>query len=299
MKGRWLMAIDVVLPYYGDVGLMKLAAQSVMNQQYREWRLTVIDDGYPSPEPERWFAAVSDPRVSYRRNEKNLGANGNYRRALELVEAPIVVIMGADDVMLPNYLQLVAAVFAAHPDASVVQPGVQVIDEAGRACWPLTDLVKKLYAPRGRERQILRGEDMATSLIRADWAYFPSLAWRSDVITRIGFTPGLDVVQDLALLMDIAAEGGAIAVEPELAFLYRRHSASDSSVRALDGRRFDEERAYFRSQAERFARLGWTSAARAARLHSTSRLNAATLMARSLARGKTNSLPRLARHVIG
>ena len=293
------MAIDVVLPYYGDVDLMKLAAQSVMNQQYREWRLAVIDDGYPSPEPERWFATINDPRVSYRKNERNLGANGNYRRALELVEAPIVVIMGADDVMLPNYLQLVAAVFAAHPDASVVQPGVQVIDEAGRACWPLTDLVKKLYAPRGRGRRILRGEEMATSLVRADWAYFPSLAWRSDVITRIGFTPGLDVVQDLALLMDIAAEGGAIVVEPELAFLYRRHSASDSSVRALDGRRFDEERAYFRSQAERFARLGWTSAARAARLHSTSRLNAATLMARSLARGKTNSLPRLARHVIG
>lgn len=293
------MAIDVVLPYYGDVDLMKLAAQSVMNQQYQGWRLAVIDDGYPSPEPERWFASLNDPRVSYRKNEMNLGANGNYRRALELVEAPIVVIMGADDVMLPNYLQLVDAVFEAHPDAGVVQPGVQVIDEAGRACQPLVDVVKKLYAPRGRGRQILRGEEMATSLVRADWAYFPSLAWRTEVITRIGFTPGLDVVQDLALLMDIAAEGGSIVVEPELAFLYRRHSASDSSVRALDGRRFDEERAFFRSQAKRFADLGWTSAARAARFHSTSRLNAATLIARSLARGKTDSLPRLARHVIG
>lgn len=293
------MGIDVVLPYYGDVDLMKLAAQSVMNQQYEHWRLAVVDDGYPSPEPERWFAAITEPRVSYRRNETNLGANGNYRRALELVEAPIVVIMGADDVMLPNYLQLVAAVFEAHPDAGVVQPGVQVIDEAGRACQPLVDLVKKFYAPRGRGRQVLRGEEMATSLVRADWAYFPSLAWRTDVITRIGFTPGLDVVQDLALLMDVAAEGGSIVVEPELAFLYRRHSASDSSVRALDGRRFDEERAFFRSQAERFTGLGWTSAARAARFHTTSRLNAATLILRSLARGKTDSLPRLARHVIG
>ena len=46
------MAIDVMLPYYGDVDQMKLAAQSVMNQQNQDWRLIVIDDGYPDPEPE-------------------------------------------------------------------------------------------------------------------------------------------------------------------------------------------------------------------------------------------------------
>lgn len=293
------MAIDVMLPYYGDVDLMKLAAQSVMKQQYEDWRLIVIDDGYPSPEPQRWFESIQDPRVSYQKNDQNLGANGNYRKALELVEAPVVVIMGADDVMLPNYLDVVSKAFEAFPEASVVQPGVQVIDELGRACAPLVDMVKKVYAPSRKERLLLQGEKMATSLVRADWAYFPSLAWRSDAIKRIGFTEGLDVVQDLALLLDIAAEGGSMVVDPTLAFLYRRHSASDSSVKALDGRRFDEERAFFQTQAARFGELGWKAASRAASFHTTSRLNAATLIARSLVKGKTDSLPRLVKHVFG
>ena len=291
------MAIDVLLPYYGDVDLMKLAAQSVMSQQFEDWRLLVVDDGYPSPEPQRWFEAMSDPRVSYQKNETNLGANGNYRKALELATAPIVVVMGADDVMLPNYLDVVADAFESYPHASVVQPGVQVIDEKGIACIPLVDAVKKIYAPKTRERVELQGEKMATSLVRADWAYFPSLAWRTDVIRRIGFTEGLHVVQDLALLLDIAAEGGSMIVDPTLAFLYRRHSASDSSVKALDGRRFDEERAFFEGQARRFRELGWRGASRAAAFHTTSRLNAATLVARSLAIGKTDSLPRLVKHV--
>lgn len=291
------MAVDVMLPYYGDVDLMKLAAQSVMSQQFQDWRLVVVDDGYPSPEPERWFESIGDPRVSYQKNEQNLGANGNYRKALELVESPIVVIMGADDIMLPNYLDVVSKAFEAFPEASVVQPGVQVIDELGRACMPLVDLVKKVYAPTTKARLELQGEKMATSLVRADWAYFPSLAWRTDVIKRIGFTEGLDVVQDLALLLDIAAEGGSMVVDPTLSFLYRRHSASDSSVRALDGRRFDEERAFFEFQADRFGQLGWTSASRAASFHTTSRLNAASLILRSIAMGKTDSLPRLAKHV--
>lgn len=291
------MTVDVMLPYYGDVDQMKLAAQSVISQQYDDWRLIVIDDGYPDPEPARWFSTITDPRVTYIRNEANLGANGNYRKALGLVEAPFVVIMGADDVMLPNYLQVVVEAFEAYPRADVVQPGVQVIDEKGIACTPLVDAVKKVYAPRTKERIELKGEQMATSLVRADWAYFPSLAWRSSTVSRIGFTEGLHVVQDLALLLDIAAEGGSMVVDPVLAFLYRRHSASDSSVKALDGRRFDEERAFFQGQAARFGEIGWSAAARAASFHTTSRLNAATLIARSLAKGKTDSLPRLVKHV--
>jgi glycosyltransferase involved in cell wall biosynthesis len=292
------MTVDVMLPYYGDVDQMKLAAQSVMSQQYQDWRLVVIDDGYPDAEPARWFASIEDPRVTYQRNEKNLGANGNYRKALGLVEAPFVVIMGADDVMLPNYLDVVVSAFAAYPTADVVQPGVQVIDEKGIACTPLVDAVKKVYAPKTSERIELKGEAMATSLVRADWAYFPSLTWRSETITRIGFTEGLDVVQDLALLLDIAAEHGSMVVDPVLAFLYRRHSASDSSVRALDGRRFDEERRFFAQQAERFAGLGWHRAARAARFHTTSRLNAASMVLKSVSKGRMDSLPRLMKHIV-
>ena len=66
--------------------------------------------------------------------------------------------------------------------------------------------------------------------------------------------------------------------DPTLAFLYRRHSASDSSVRALDGRRFDEEARFFGGEADAFAARGWKSAERAARLHVTSRLNALSLL---------------------
>ncbi|MDQ0825146.1 glycosyltransferase involved in cell wall biosynthesis [Arthrobacter sp. B2I5] len=292
------MTVDVMLPYYGDVDQMKLAARSVMNQENQDWRLIVIDDGYPDPEPARWYSEITDPRVAYLRNEENLGANGNYRKALDLAEAPIVVVMGADDIMLPNYLDVISKAFDTFPEASVVQPGVQVIDEQGIACTPLVDAVKKVYAPKTKEPVLLQGEKMATSLMRADWAYFPSLAWRTDVIRRIGFTEGLHVVQDLALLLDIAAENGSMVVDPTLAFLYRRHSASDSSVKALDGRRFDEERAFFEGQARRFRELGWQRTARAAAFHTTSRLNAATLVARSLAIGKTDSLPRLLKHVV-
>lgn len=293
-----MAVVDVMLPYYGDVGLMKKAANSVMAQHFHDWRLRVFDDGYPSKEPEEFFAGIDDPRVSYQKNAENLGANGNYRKALSQAEAPIVVIMGADDIMLPNYLDVVVRSFDAHPEAAIVQPGVQVIDENGIAVNPLVDRVKKACAPQTSAPLVLANEDLAASLLRANWTYFPSLAWRAEVVQGIGFTEGLDVVQDLAMLLDVADRGGALVVDPELAFLYRRHSASDSSVRALDGRRFEEERRFFQDQAERFRARGWTKAARAATTHLMSRLNAASLVGKGLATGNSAAVQKLLKHVV-
>ncbi|QDQ98969.1 glycosyltransferase [Tomitella fengzijianii] len=295
------MQIDVLLPYYGDVDYMKAAASSVLNQTHSAWRLIVLDDGYPSDEPARWFGEISarDDRVVYERNAENLGANGNYRKALAMATAPAVVVMGADDIMLPNYLAHVAEAFSAHPDAAVFECGVQVVDEHDRAIRPLSDAIKGRVAPRPESRTVYEGEELAVGLMRGNWTYFPSLAWKSETVQRIGFREGLDVVQDLALLCDVVAAGGRMVYDPRLGFLYRRHSASDSSVRALDGRRFDEERRFYLEQAERFEALGWKRAAREARNHLTSRLHALALVPKA-ARTKEarGGLVPLLRHVV-
>ena len=298
-------AIDVLLPYYGNVELMKEAVQSVVAQTNPNWRLTVIDDCYPDAEPARWFASQMDPRITYLRNGTNLGANANYRLALSLAEAPVVVMMGADDVMLPDYAEVVLKSLTDFPQAEVVQPGVRVIDARGNPARTLIDSVKSLAMPRSAAPVLLQGEDMAAALLHAPWHYFPSLAWRCEAIARIGFRPEFNVVQDLALLVDVAAAGGAIVLTPEVVFHYRRHGGSDSSVRSLDGSRFDEERAFFRGQARRFAQRRWKHAAFAARLHWASRLNAASVLLASAARlrrlpagGRLRGIVSLLRHMV-
>ena len=288
--------IDVLLPFYGDVGFLKLAVESVLAQQAGGWRLTVVDDGYPDPTVREWFAGLRDPRVRYHRNCENLGANVNYRHALSMAEADYVVVMGADDVMLPDYIGLVRDVITANPSVAVVQPGVRVVDEAGRVVKPLGDRVKRALRPRAPGgAATIAGEELARSLLRANWTYFPSLCWHRRTISDLGFRRGLDVVQDLALLLDVASAGGTMVLVDDVVFGYRRHSGSDSAVRALAGSRFEEERRFFRTAAVESRERGWTSAARAARLHLTSRLNAASLVpaaVRSRAWGPARALLR-------
>src|SRR5674476_123713 len=76
------MTVDVLFPYYGDVALMKEAVRSVLRQSYGDFRLIVVDDGYPDDSIPGWFDSLGDSRISYERNEDQP------RRERQLHEVP-------------------------------------------------------------------------------------------------------------------------------------------------------------------------------------------------------------------
>jgi hypothetical protein len=269
-----------MVPYYGDVPLMQAAVRSVQAQDGGDWRLTVVDDGREPGVPE-WFAGLGDPRVRYLRNPRNHGVTGNFNACVELARAPHTVLMGCDDLMLPGYLQTVRRALRRSPGAAMVQPGVQVVDAGGRPCRTLTDTAKKrLYAPARVRRApaLLGGEELAVSLLRGNWLYFPSVCWRTDALRRHPFRADLGVIQDLAVVVELLLDGGLLATDPEVCFRYRRHPQSASAAQAATGARFDEARGFFLGASARMLAHGWPRAARAARRHWSSRLHALTLL---------------------
>ena len=270
-----MSTIDIVVPFWGDPGLLFETVASVQAQRDTDWRLVVIDDCYPDDSVPAFFAALDDPRITYVRNEVNLGITENYREAIRLARSEFMTILGCDDLLHPGYLEVIRRTIAAVPDADVIQPGVQVIDERGTVIRPLVDRVKQgLLAPRGGSGiAVLRGQAMATSLIRGDWLYWPSLTFRVETLRRIDFREGLPIIQDLALLMDIAFEGGTLAYNPTLAFSYRRHGGSASQKTLLDGRRFRDERTYYRQARGLAEAQGWSATSRTARVRLMSRLH--------------------------
>lgn len=290
------MTVDILFPYYGDVDFMKQAVRSVLGQTNPDWRLIVVDDGYPDDSIPGWFESLNDERITYMRNEKNLGANGNYTKALTFVENDLVTVMGADDVMLPNYIDWFVAAAEANPKAKIFQPGCVVIDENNALSNTLVEKTKAYYRPNTTTE--LSGEDLAVSILRGDWLYFPSLGWRAETIVGLGFREGLNVVQDMALVLDVAMTGGSLYYDEAVAFMYRRHKASDSSWRALEGTRFDEERTYFYTIAAEMEAKGWKKAAKVARAHVSSRLHAVTLLPKAALAKKWTGVKNLATHVV-
>jgi len=291
-------SVDVLLPFYGNVTQFRESVESVLSQTYPAFRLVCVDDCYPSFDARDWLLSLNDPRVVYVRNEENLGVAGNFNRCLALAEAHRFVMIGGDDAMMPNYLETVMGIAQRHPDATVIQPGVVVIDESGSPARPLPDRVKALVRPRVRQSErVLHGEELAASLARADWAYFPSLLWATAPARARGFDQRYAIALDLALLLDLTLGGGSMVISDDVCFRYRRHRTSASSKSAVDGLRFAQERDLLAEYAQRFADNGWRAAAAVARRRVIPRLSAATSAMSALLSGRPSDAGRLLRYV--
>ncbi|MEW1865735.1 glycosyltransferase [Streptomyces sp. NBC_00669] len=288
--------LDIMLPYYGDPALMRDAVRSVLAQTDPDWRLTVVDDDTRPGVPE-WFAGLDDHRVRYFRNEQNLGVTGNFRRCVELADYPYTVLMGCDDLMRPGYVATVRAARADLPGAAMYQPGVRVIDGEGRPVHTLVDTVKRrLYSTAPERRARLGGEELAVSLLRGNWLYFPAMCWRSDLLKEVGFRTDLTVVQDLALTVELLLRGEELVTDPEICFDYRRHVGSESSAQAVSGSRFEETRRLLLELAADFDALGWHRAARTARRHLSTRLHALLMVPGALRRRRLDTARELTGH---
>ena len=121
------------------------------------------------------------------------------RPLIELATADHLVIMGCDDIMLPNYVAHMSAMIAKDPDAAFYHSGSEIIDAEGAVVHTLVDTAKAYYRPRVKQQTAIGGERLATSLMRGVWTNFPAIAWRREVIASIGFDARFVTVQDIAL----------------------------------------------------------------------------------------------------
>lgn len=275
-------SLEIFVPFWGDPELLYACLDSVKAQSDPDWVLFVVDDCYPDESVAEHFATEPDPRITYRRNETNLGITSNYEQCRDLATGDLMMFMGCDDLMLPGFVARVKRLHQAFPRAATLQTGVRVIDEHGAVIDPLTDKVKRAIMPRVKGPAEFGGEHLAQSLLRGNWLYWPSLVFRTEAVRVHPFREGLPIIQDLALIIDMTAAGETLAFDPEVSFEYRRHTASASSSSLLHGSRFADERRYYRSAAAQMAALGWRRAARTARGRWTSRLHAAAMLPAAL-----------------
>ncbi|GLH71034.1 hypothetical protein GETHPA_25670 [Geothrix rubra] len=273
--------LHVFIPGYRNPGLLAETLEALvraMGPELREGEVlaTCVDDA--SPEPlEPVVHSSGGGWVEYVRNETNLGIIPNFNRCVSLARAPLVMFLGADDLVLPSYWPAAQAMIARHPDAGVYAPGVAEVDAGGRRRISLSFLIKRAISPLlARFRMVeLSGSRLALRLAIGDFLYFPALCWRTEDLQRRPFDPAWSDAADWHRLFVCAMEGRSVVVDNRTkVFLYRRHASSASEVSAGRGVRFGNERALSLSMGRLSKEKGWWMAAAMAWLHPTVRLNA-------------------------
>ncbi len=98
--------ITIAIPTYKRVDALKEAIESALNQiNFSEYDVIIVDN---NPERdcdvEKMIVSLGDHRISYYKNNKNIGMYNNWNRCITLAKGKYITILNDDDTLNQNYL---------------------------------------------------------------------------------------------------------------------------------------------------------------------------------------------------
>jgi glycosyltransferase involved in cell wall biosynthesis len=126
-----LPTVSVCIPAYNAARFLPIAVNSVLVQEFEDFEVIVSDDA-SSDETGIICERFTDRRFRALRSEHRLGQSGNWNRCVELARGRYVILLHADDGLLPGFLQSAVEVLDANSDVGLVHCTAQHIDDSGR-----------------------------------------------------------------------------------------------------------------------------------------------------------------------
>jgi glycosyltransferase involved in cell wall biosynthesis len=127
-----MSSVDVVVPCYRYGHFLRECVVSILSQSLRNVRVLIIDDASPDNAAQVAAGLVSeDPRVSFVRHRQNKGHIATYNEGIEWASADYMLLLSADDYLLPGALARAASLMEAHPEVGFVFGNVVQLRDGG------------------------------------------------------------------------------------------------------------------------------------------------------------------------
>lgn len=209
--------VSVIVPAYNVAEFIKDAVESALAQTYTAYEVIVVNDGSPdTPELER----VLEPYMTRIRYIKqgNKGLSGARNAAIHASSGSLLALLDADDMWLPDYLEVQVARMLADPTIDVLYPNAIIFGDALEAGREFMEVCPS------------RGEVTFESLLKQECNVMICSIMRRAAVVRAGlFDESLRSVEDFDLWLRIIKGGGRIAYHREVLARYRRRRGSLSS----------------------------------------------------------------------
>ena len=145
-----LPKVDVFLSSYNHAAFLRESIDSILNQSYQNFILTIVDDG-STDESQEIIRSYSDPRIRPILLEKNTGC-GYYRDVLSSMMAEYVAVAHCDDKWMPDKLKKQVDFLESHPEYAACFTLIQIIDERGQPFQDQKHFYYDLFDQENRDR---------------------------------------------------------------------------------------------------------------------------------------------------
>lgn len=220
----------ICIPSYNYDRFIGDAIRSVLNQTYDDFELIVIDD-CSSDESEAVITSFSDCRLRLIKNEENLGITKNWNRCLSHAKGDYICIMGADDVLRPDFLRETINALECNRRIGFVHCSFDFVDENG------------LFIGSCRARagpRVENGLSFFARSLHGNPVMFSSVLFRKECFATLGtFNEALKYTPDWEMLMRVSLHYDVGYINSPLA-CYRLHGQNLSSSLLRSGELLDE-----------------------------------------------------------
>jgi glycosyltransferase involved in cell wall biosynthesis len=218
--------VSVTIPCYQQLALAARCIDSVRQQSFRDFELTLLDDG-SSEEYRNYVDSLGDSRVSYRSNHERLGAMRNMFQAITFGRARYTLAFHEDDVLGVGYLAAAVEILERYPECGFVVGELRFFESA------LPDGPQPSQVTSPSFELVNSGADFVRSIFRGTDPMFGSVVYRRAALDPL--KPALDEMGTLCdrpfLLSLLKRWRGAVIKEPRV--YCRRHDAADGRHESL------------------------------------------------------------------
>ncbi|MEM8733645.1 MAG: glycosyltransferase family 2 protein [Planctomycetota bacterium] len=205
--------VSVVMPAYNAGVYLLDAVASIIEQNFRNWELVVVNDGSTDGTPHllEWFAE-QDQRIRVV-HQANSGIVAALNRACQEARAPLLARMDCDDIALPDRLKKQVSFMKRNDDCVVVGGAILEIDSDG-------DPLSFNHLPSD-------SDDIVSGLLHRRTGHFhPSTMIRAEAFHSVGgYRPQYQWVEDHDLWLRLA-EIGQLRNLTDVVLCYRQHAKS-------------------------------------------------------------------------
>jgi glycosyltransferase involved in cell wall biosynthesis len=225
--GKSMSSIDVVVPCYRYAHYLRQCVESVLSQPGPRLRVLIIDDASPDNTSEvARELATKDARVAVARHAANRGHIATYNEGLDWASGTYLLLLSADDYLLPGALSRSVTLMDAHPEVGFVFGNVLQLQENGA-----TREVRPFPKSRtGAHAHILMGPEYVEMSGATNLVATPTAVVRTEIQKQLGgYRPELPHAGDMEMWLRFAARASVGFVDAAQA-VYRLHASNMSNA---------------------------------------------------------------------
>jgi len=212
--------VTVLIPVYNREQYIHQAVTSILSQSFTDYELLIMDDG-STDNTLKIINSFQDKRIHVHHSSVNRGIEATVNEGINKAKGKYIARMDADDISLPDRLQMQVSYLERHPETDILGSAIQVLKDKRPG--------KIRFAPR-------TDQEIRVQMLFHNPLFNPTVMARKHIIEHTPCPYGFRYAEDYKHWVDLA-DSATFGNLDKVLLQYRIHKQQVTSTGEVESRK--------------------------------------------------------------